>query len=867
VTFVSRHLGRWPVALACVVALAAAILVPGLGSFGLFEPQERQLADKVAPRSELEAKQQGMQPPPIAPTKTDACERMAPKNPVARSLTNRAMVFGRDTVGDSDAGRRLPLALLGLLTVLAAAGIAMRVAGARAGVVTALVLLSMPLLVFQSRQLLSDIGIAAGASLTLYGLVALGTTPSRSRALAFVDSLVAIVALCAGIGLGFLAGGALLGLVVPLGAYAAATGLGVGAAWGATRAIGVGAFAAARKVSPRIGIGRSFVAPHAVVSWLMLGLGIALVFTGLIFIGLVGTFGEESMAYGLLAAGAPLAMFGGFQLANEHDNLAALDAAKGLIATLAVGGLVAVLAYQLFSLDEPQPGLTPPQRALLGKAIVATGCYSPVLGGMWRPEDDLRYSFDSTFEQIAYGTFPWGVLGPIAMFALLSSRNHRRRMLGGLTLAWGAGAWIAAELFQRKVSFTLYAGFPALAIAIGVWLDGVLRARGRDGESTDDSDEGSELPSGALMLVGLFVLLAVVNLGKDLQSFPERITSLLVGSDSVTYPKTSKLAFIPTRLWFLLIGGVFALGFALAMIVWRDNVRARISRKVARVGLAVSLSFTAIFAAFLAFAWQPRLATHVSSKAMFDTFSDLAKQGDQLVVMGDMGDAPASYAHDAKVEQVSTRDQIVQAIGRTNRVFAIAPQTELCQLHREIGGKPYFVIDDRNTRSILISNKVDGTTDKNPLRTSILHAPPTNIQYKPKGRVVFDNKVELMGWNMPRAVDRGDKFTITTFYKVLSPVGGNWRILYHFDGALRFNGDHEAIKGRCQTATWQPGDYIVDTHTVTAGAGAFTPGPYDVWTGFFSGSAPNWKNMTVSEAPADMRDTADRVKITTITLQ
>ena len=51
-----------------------------------------------------------------------------------------------------------------------------------------------------------------------------------------------------------------------------------------------------------------------------------------------------------------------------------------------------------------------------------------------------------------------------------------------------------------------------------------------------------------------------------------------------------------------------------------------------------------------------------------------------------------------------------------------------------------------------------------------------------------------------------------------------------------------------------------------AGAGAFTPGGYEVWTGFFTGSNPNWKNMTVSEAPGDMRDQADRVKITTITL-
>jgi hypothetical protein len=83
---------------------------------------------------------------------------------------------------------------------------------------------------------------------------------------------------------------------------------------------------------------------------------------------------------------------------------------------------------------------------------------------------------------------------------------------------------------------------------------------------------------------------------------------------------------------------------------------------------------------------------------------------------------------------------------------------------------------------------------------------------------------------------------------------------------LRFNGDHEPINGRCQTSTWQPGDYIVDTFTLRAGGGTFPAGPYEVWTGFFTGSNPNWKNMAVSEAPADMRDTADRVKITTITL-
>lgn len=802
--FLSRQLGRWPVALACVVVLAAAVLLPGLSSFGIWEPQERQLADRVAPRAEVAKKQaEAMPKGPSTPPK-DGCYRIPPPDAYARTLSTRAMKLGRDSISDSDGGRRLPFALLGLLTVLATAGIAMRGGGARAGLVTGLVLLSMPLLVLQSRQLTTEIGTPAGAALTLYGLVALGAGRGW---LGLVESLVALVSLAAGITIGFVSGGALLGMIVPLGAYAAAYSLGAAGFAAGGRGIYRGTLWLAGTIRPRFAIGRE---PRSTP----------------------------------LDAG---------RIATH---------VKSVVATLATAGLLALLVYQIYSLVEPQPGAVPPQRALLGKSIVANGCWSEALGAIWRPDDDLRYPFDSTFEQIAYGTFPWGIIGPIAMIALIASEDRKRRIIGALTLAWAAGAWVATEVFQRKVGFTLYAGFPALALAIGVWVDGMLAARARG--------EKNALPAGA-MLVGLFVGLAVLDLGKDLMSFTERITSLLVGSDQIGYPKASRLLFLPTKVWVLVLGVLVAAGFAVAMITWRDDPKRRIFRRVSQIAAAVALAATVLVAAFWSFAWQPVLATHLSSKAMFDTYKELREQGDQLVIMGDMGDAPHDYAPDAKPEIVTTRDQIVAAIGRPNRVFAIAPQTELCQLHREIGGKPYFVIDDRNVRSLLLSNKVDGTTDKNPLRTTILHEEPKQIPSRPKARVVFDGRIELLGWSIPNRVDRGDRFELKLFYKVLQPVGGNWRVLMHFDGSLRFNGDHDPIKGRCATATWQPGDYIVDTHTVTAGGGAFRPGTYEIWTGFFTGTNPNWKNMPVSEAPPDMRDSpgqanTDRVKITTIVL-
>jgi len=796
---IAARLGSWPVALTVCFLLAATVLLPRLGGPGLWEPQERQLADRVAPPIVPAAPaapvagdgkpvdpagqpaSRPATPPPVPPEVKDSCLRAPPADASARTLTARAIKWGRDTVGDSDGGRRLPLALMGLFTVLAAAGTAMRLAGPRAGVVTAIMLVAMPLLTLQSRMLTSEIGTACGGALIVYGLVALGQLRRRRavpRAVVTIvlDVLIAVVALAAGLVFGFYGGGVLLGLIVPIGAIAVAGSLGVPI---------VGALRRGEPIAP----------------WIL-----------------------------------------------------------AVLATLAAIGLCALVAHQLYDLKPLYPGLTPPPaREVLGRAIIPNGCYSWALGGIWRPDDDLRIIYDSMSEQIAYGTFPWGLLAPIAMAALLAGADPGRKALGAVTLAWAGAAWVAGEVFQRKVGFTVYAGFPALAIAVGGWLDGVLFRRAHG-----DPDA---MPPGA-KLVALFALLGIIDLGKDMQSFAERLTSLFVGNDAVTYPTQSRLAFLPTKAWVLIIGGIIAVGFALAMSLWPsgDAPRDRWYRRFATRSAIAAIGATIMLAAFWTSIWQPQLALHLSSKAMFETYQELARPGDELVIMGDLGQAP--FAYTSKPPQtIPDRTQVIAALARPGRVFAIMPQTELCALHREVAGKPYFVVDDRNQRSLLLSNRVDGTTDKNPLRTAILHEEPKDIRVRPKGKVVWDNRIQLLGWDMPKTVGRGARFDVTLYYKILSPVGGSWRSLMHLDGPAgrAGNGDHEPIGGRCPTSTWQPGDYIVDRFTTTTG-GAFPGGSYEVWIGFFTGSAPNWKNMTVSEAPGDMRDNVDRVKITTVVL-
>ena len=788
---------RWPWALAACALLAVALLLPRLGGAGLWEPQERQVADRAAPPAAAakpasnDAKDDKARPrpgdkpaaPPAKPGGPDSCLHAPPPDAAARTLTGRAIKWGRDAISDGDAGRRLPLAVLGLVTVLAAAGTAMRLAGARAGVVAAVVLVAMPLLTLQARMLTSEIGTACGASLIIYGLIALGPHAPRWRAAPgalgrpAIDVAVAVIAVAAGVAIGFYAGGALLGLVVPIGAVAAAGSLGVPV---------VGAI---RRREP-------------VARWLV-----------------------------------------------------------PVIATLATVGLIWLLARQLYDLKTPFPGMTPPPaRELFGKAILPTGCYSWALGATWRPDDDLRMIFDSSFEQIAYGTFPWGLVAPIAMAGLLAAPDPRRRLLGAVTLAWAGGAWVAGEAFQRKVGFTIYAGFPGLAIAVGAWLDGMFAGRARG--------EPDAVPPGA-KLIALFAVLATLDVGKDQQSFAERLSSLLVGGDAISYPTQSRFLWLPTKLWVLLLGVVTAIGFAAALLAWRpgEAPQGRGWRRLATAGAIAAIAATLGLAVFWAAIWQPRLALNLSSKSIFETYQALAKPGDDLIVMGDLGQTPLAYTGTAP-QTAPDRSQIIAALGRPNRVFAVAPQSELCTLHREIAGKPYFVIEDRNVRNLLLSNQVDGAVDKNPLREAIVHGEPPVIPYRPKSRVVWDGKIQLLGWDMPKTAARGQKFEITLYYKILQPVGGAWKTLMHFDGPAgrAGNGDHDPIGGRCPTSTWTVGDYIIDRFSASAGGGAFPSGVHQVWLGFFTGTNPNWKNMPVSEAPSEMRDTADRVRITTIGL-
>jgi hypothetical protein len=379
-------------------------------------------------------------------------------------------------------------------------------------------------------------------------------------------------------------------------------------------------------------------------------------------------------------------------------------------------------------------------------------------------------------------------------------------------------------------------------------------------------------------LPGLFVFLGVITLGKDLQTFPERMTSLLVGHDAIKYPKNAHLMFIPLRAWVLILGAVVALGFALSMWLWKPgpSAAAERARLRSRALLLATVGATVVVALFWVHGWHRALSRNLSSKEIFAGFRDRADDGDILGIVGDMGNAPRYYAG-GPYEKIANKDALMPFLIRTDdkRVFALAPASDLCAIHIAAKGRPYYVLDDTNARTLLLSNKLGGETDKNPLAKAILRTPPAKIKTRPAGPITFgtapgDDRIELIGWDMPTTVTKGDDFYVTLYFHALKTVGGQWKIFAHFDpqgGSPRFQGDHDPINNRCQTSYWQEGDYIVDTFKVEAGDVSSATGPYTAWVGFFVGSSGNWKNMKVNAAPPGGKDDADRVKLGTVVLQ
>lgn len=82
----------------------------------------------------------------------------------------------------------------------------------------------------------------------------------------------------------------------------------------------------------------------------------------------------------------------------------------------------------------------------------------------------------------------------------------------------------------------------------------------------------------------------------------------------------------------------------------------------------------------------------------------------------------------------------------------------------------------------------------------------------------FEDKIELIGFDVSEPIVAGKPVTFTWYWKALADMKSNWKIFVHFDSKakpFRQNLDHVPVDNMYQTSRWKKGQIIKDEQTIT----------------------------------------------------
>lgn len=702
------------------------------------------------------------------------------------------LALGIKWFGINELGARAPNLVLATLTLAAVLGFAAWLRSRTVAWVAGAVLLTVPLF-FMSARLASYALLPIGAQvLAVWGLSLL-VAPRRESG--WVEPLAGLLLAGAGLLLGSYAVGTLLGAALPAGSLALSLLL---VADGDDPA-GDPSSSGIRSTAGAVGLGLLAGAAAVPIVRLIIDYGPPALASA--------AKSTSSLSLRLQIASAALLLVAALLFSLGRRSLPLLVAA----ATLAIGVLPA------------------------GPGEKALG-FSPWLAGSlhWPASRDVQV--DSLVRTLGFALFPWSALLPVAIVGLFSRRlagaaagarlggaaaDRRARWAALVPLCWFAVGYVLLTLHQSLVGDVPFVALPALALLIGGYVEDLLQDREHGGG-----------------LAGLCAALCAVIVGRDFALSPETYLSSAF-TETLRWPVP--LAWVGQGLLAtsLLVAAVLA-GTLWTTGAWRRR------GVMALLGLSVLLSLAVVHGLC------PQLAHHVSYRGLYTRYQQLG--GGKLALFSVQQASGKIYGQNST--QLYTLPELMQFLAGQSgeRTFAIVGAAEMGGIDREahLRGLSYFVIDDSNAQYLLLSNRLlAGEVDLNPLRRYVSSIAP---QPKVPQQVVFDDRIELIGYDAPPEVARGEELVIRLYYRVLAPIPVSYKIFLHFDGAgARWNGDHAPVGGKFQTSYWSPGTYITDEHRIPVGRMSQAPGYYQVFTGFWPGG--DGPRMTVSAGPheADQR--------------
>lgn len=525
---------------------------------------------------------------------------------------------------------------------------------------------------------------------------------------------------------------------------------------------------------------------------------------------------------------------GGTETAADEAGVTPWTRVTGIV--LGIGALAAV-GVALWAWRQHQPG-------------GAHAGYSALFGGTPR-EADRHVEATTLLRELGFGLFPWIVLLPLAAARVLPGRSQGglagRRGYGRLVLlAWAVCAYFGNTLYSSVAGATAFGAFAALALLIGDYLD----------EVWDDPTP--------LRVAGLVAGIGAAAIAQDLFLDPQR----WIGAHTLTELKWPEPLRAPPYFGlFLGLAWAMLVGLALAT---RPASTANAAGSRAWWGRRQGLFIGAALAAFVLTAgagfWVvPAASRHLSYKTLFTKYKSMVGTGQSPIGKYHV---PGKLAEYGNTTELPTLPSVFTFLARPERVFVIAPTDDLAAIdqYAKSRAKPgekeptYYVVDDSNAKFLMLSNQLGKERDLNPLRRQVVPV-QAGLPHPPQHAVHanFEGKLELVGYDLPDEVDRGQPFKITLYYKVDQALGASYKVFLHFDGpGNRFNGDHVPLDGKFATNYWVPGFYVIDEYTVTPPGNSPT-GTYQLYTGFWLGD--NRLRVSVGKQDGENRLILGQVRV------
>ena len=810
-----RHFLAW-----FVVLVAALSLFMPLAASGIWDPPEREVAE-LSRRIALNLLGgHGLS--------VDGSNNEVPtRGELGRGeLPFSSIAAGFRVFGLHEWAGRLPLAVWAALGLGATLLLVRRLADARAAWFSVLVLATMPLYFLHARTMLGDIVTMAALAMALAGLGlavfergAAGVSAARYLAL----GLGVLGMLCA-----VLSRGALLGVAVPA--------FGVGVSWLVLRGT--------RVASPeRFG---------DVLGALLLGIGVCV---GFVAVRALFQAPDTSAQFSLW-------------LGSNVNRPRVLPTFDSVLLQLghALFPWSALLPVALGSLLVPPPGVPGPARereaalrvmalALPVAAWLAYGLAAPVLGPM-------PFGAVSAFA-IALGLFardfergaPAARARPmlVAAFAILLFVDFRNFPEKALSAFCVADAHFP-ESFRPTAERLLLGG--TLLTCFFVFF--LLQERSSHEDPRFEAEEYWAWPrafrqqwSGNLQFAvgvleaALLGLVVLGFLGQRVQGFG-RVDQLGTFARSVALQGALVLPLaLLSPLLLRLVRDAFRMLFdpELGTLFGTGPLSRALAGGLSRAQAA--LYVCAGFGLCLSLIYYPLLAVQISPKQVFEAYSREAKRGEALGMLG-TGAASATYYAGRNVPAFDTAgrafDWLVTGNERRWLVIRDTDLPALNALHRahQNPARNLPVIDAGSSEILLVSNRLGGSPNDNPLSRYVLEAEPNPSH--PLSANLAD-KLDVLGWdtfdldgNLVSYVEAGHRYRFVLYYRVVAQLAGTWETFVHVDGfQRRFNGDHPTLDGKYPFGLWQVGDFIADRCELVLEPN-FGAGRYRVYVGLFSGS-------------------------------